>query len=618
MMLSKRQQKGFVRLFRTLALYVADETDPEPPNAVASPEREDDRILSAVEDIWGADGGTFWIDEFVERNPGRFNRRDLEIVSSWKDAVATDFCVTRMGSDSVLLTEGYAFVVRGLFGEVHEVLGTPSLCWAVLLPFDGVITYGWGLAAAMSPDPVLPTLPDRGLGWYRERGRLIRGERQFLKVAPEVKEELSRRRAELETSGDPNETIDGQHRGVLAGIWGDERMDLIMDNIGNVEEAQRSFRTALRDGIASRCMPGAPIPSLEDVLMTETRDEIVQWAKWLHLRRYSSLRKAELAHVVAHYFVQDPRDVLEILQEHGKPGVEGARRVFEAGGRLDVRFQDIETFRDFPDLNHPVVNGYRLGDIAVAHIPDEVMGVLGDADWDAETRRADRIYRAERFLEALVSYRGMVEVNEAFALTIVEPGLADFTLSDFRTMSEHLLKQELIACTFVELTGDIEGTFAMDPLLVRESGISLSDEDRDPESELLLGEVMEAQRTIEPRPVTGMKPGDDALGLTMNPLTNPRAREVIEYLDEHVPDSQDGFGFADRVMEGVILMGWQHDFHPAHVRTALNYEGFQGTPAQVRHIEDLFSRLFDEMPRWRNNGWSDAEVDEHLIHFARS
>ena len=200
-------------------------------------------------------------------------------------------------------------------------------------------------------------------------------------------------------------------------------------------------------------MAGTPISSLADVLMTRTRDEIVRCAKWLRLVRYSHLRKVELARWVAHFFVEDPKDVLDLLQEGGKLCVEGARRTFEAGGRLDVRLQDMKTFADFPRLCFPVLNGYRMGDILVAHMPDEVREALGGVDWDAEVARADVIDRAAHYLEALVSYRGMVEVREAFSILMTHPDYVDLRPCDLEMMNVIITRSELISCEFVKFTG---------------------------------------------------------------------------------------------------------------------------------------------------------------------
>ena len=625
MLLSKRQRRGFSRLFHSLTLFVADEEGIEEPLQGSAAFREEQRMLGATVLIWNTEDGREWIDSYVDWNPDGLNRRDLAVVASWKDAVAGAFCVKGVGANTVFLTEDYAFVVRGIVAEIHDLMETPVLCWGALLPFDGVITFSWGLAAVANPDAALRSLKDRGLEWYRERGRIVRTERQYLKVAPLVPnkvcalmedpgvEKAGGAGAAADASavaGDPYEVVAGQHRGVLAGIWGEERDRLGLDETKARVGEMVSVPAVVRKHFSSKCMAGTPISSLADVLMTGTRDEIVKWAKWLRLVRYSHLRKAELARDVARFFVEDPKDVLDLLQAGGKQCVEGARRTFEAGGRLDVRLQDMTTFVDFPKPCFPVLNGYQMGDILVAHMPDEVREALGGVDWDAEVARADVIDRAAHYLEALVSYRGIVEVGEAFSILMTHPDYVDLMPDDLETLNVVVMNTELISCQFVRFSGDNEGVYVMDPLLMREAGIgneNMAIRGR----EFLPEEILEAQRGIEPRPLSGLKPGDDAMGFFLSPDTNPLAREIITYLDERVPDGGDDYNFAERVLEDTILMDWQHDFNPDRLHMALTFQGFEGTSAQMRHLEGLFARMFDVMPRWLNNGWSNAEVGAH-------
>lgn len=203
------------------------------------------------------------------------------------------------------------------------------------------------------------------------------------------------------------------------------------------------------------------------------------------------------------------------------------------------------------------------------------------------------------------------------ALLKNEPGFADMAPCDLTTMSRHMNRPDLIACAFVALKSDDSyGEYAMDSLLLREANLDaehVKNGHVDVYGPFLPEEILMAQRGIEPRSVSGVKPGDDARGLFLSPDANPLAKEVISYLEERVPDGTNDPSFAQSVLVGVFSKGWQHDFSATHLRKVLSEHGFTGTPAQIHHLEGLFRRMFDEMPRWHNNGWSDAEVDAHRV-----
>jgi uncharacterized protein DUF6398 len=88
------------------------------------------------------------IDEFVRDNPANLKADDLEIVVTWKHAVAGKFYVFRyLKKYTVLLTSGdspnKAYGVLGLADPLEEVVGRslPRLVTTVLLPFQGQLIY---------------------------------------------------------------------------------------------------------------------------------------------------------------------------------------------------------------------------------------------------------------------------------------------------------------------------------------------------------------------------------------------------------------------------------------------------------------------------------------------
>jgi hypothetical protein len=88
------------------------------------------------------------IDQFVRENPANLTAEELDIVSSWRQAVVGKFYVFRhLKKYTVFLSSGgspnKAYGVLGLVDPLEEVVGPrlPVLTEAVLLPFKGQIIY---------------------------------------------------------------------------------------------------------------------------------------------------------------------------------------------------------------------------------------------------------------------------------------------------------------------------------------------------------------------------------------------------------------------------------------------------------------------------------------------
>ena len=93
-----------------------------------------------------------WADDalresFITTNPAGLPQADLALVASWQYRLARTFYIVRhLKKYTVFLldeTPAHAYGVLGLFSPIEEVAGPtlPVLVQAVLLPFEGQITY---------------------------------------------------------------------------------------------------------------------------------------------------------------------------------------------------------------------------------------------------------------------------------------------------------------------------------------------------------------------------------------------------------------------------------------------------------------------------------------------
>ncbi|MEM9568262.1 MAG: hypothetical protein AAF974_08130 [Cyanobacteria bacterium P01_E01_bin.34] len=87
------------------------------------------------------------IDEFVEENAQTFPQADLDLMSSWKQAVTGTFHIERLlKKHAIFIAEEQSAVygVWGLHDDFSELIpkqALPTMVEAVLLPFEGKIIY---------------------------------------------------------------------------------------------------------------------------------------------------------------------------------------------------------------------------------------------------------------------------------------------------------------------------------------------------------------------------------------------------------------------------------------------------------------------------------------------
>jgi hypothetical protein len=101
------------------------------------------------------------IDEYIKNNPDKLNENELEIVSSWKNAIVCDKAILfkHTKENSLFLTEDKVYGVVGLMDSFREMFHghTPIFLDIILLPFKNklvhegqIITYNLSFGRGMS------------------------------------------------------------------------------------------------------------------------------------------------------------------------------------------------------------------------------------------------------------------------------------------------------------------------------------------------------------------------------------------------------------------------------------------------------------------------------------
>jgi len=96
-------------------------------------------------------------------------------------------------------------------------------------------------------------------------------------------------------------------------------------------------------------------------------------------------------------------------------------------------------------------------------------------------------------------------------------------------------------------------------------------------------------------------------------LRLPAVCALRDYLDAHVPDTEDDYFFADAVIEDLIdymtfgMVGTQA--FQAYWEI-LQDHGFMPDEAHFHKVLDLLMNMANSMPTWMNNGWAPNELHE--------
>ena len=110
------------------------------------------------------------------------------------------------------------------------------------------------------------------------------------------------------------------------------------------------------------------------------------------------------------------------------------------------------------------------------------------------------------------------------------------------------------------------------------------------------------------RPLPPYSPDADAFDVIFD---NPCIQMLISFLDERIPDGQDDYLFADRVVEELVLGAIEiGDVQAMHAYT--HQLGLDGCCADETRLRQLVANVYDNVPSWENNGWSPREVRERL------
>ena len=609
MILQPQQARRFVKLFEQLMAYAAYEL------GILGNARgiglTDERILDVARELWKTDESRKLVAKYAYENPDGLSRADLAEVSAWKEAIFGRFAMARDGRDVLFLYGDHAFAVRGISREVDAATGRlPGFGETVILPFDGFITYGEALSMYdVDFGPGITASINGDVREHRAKGSVVSRASAFARESPIAREENLRqeaeefaRRTELEMNA--HELSSDQHEGALAGLSPEERKAAVEANSAKIDEAPQVaeiFREIALETVDGWVMKGKPTKSLATIMRRLPKENLLRAARRFKVPgNLSAMSRARLADGVITHMPCDIESLIGTAVLMGAQSIEDLRRVYDAGGAVDVPRNSVTKVGMVPRPTFPGMVLFCNDDTYQARIMDEAMEGLRDTDWDEWLERAREYDEGVRYLQLVAELRGISPVTEAVREAAEHSGAEPVTL--LLAAGERMRIDHGFPFFFVEMEDGV--SYLIHEILAEDCG--LDDEGR-PEYPDVLYDLLDEQADKVPRPIdelfsTGATDFYDWVAET------PRAQELLAYFDAHVPDGASDYAFADNDLMDVIFEASRNGSIEVVLRMLEEHEGFIPTEAQLNHVLGLITAVMNDTPRWTNNGWTPNEL----------
>ena len=607
-------------------------------------------FANALDDVKGSlVAHTLWdnveiIDDFVRDNPHRLPQRHLQTALNWKNALPGFYTLVRYQSGrAVLMNEAGVFSVCGVTYELEGEIGpAPAYVELVLLPFDDLIVYD-GFLQAYDVDGT-PAEMQRIQDEFENRCAhdgialtagdfMLRAEKHL--AAERDKELEALLSGTLQDAVSGNDALQpGFHRGALAGLSPLERETAVAEWMSE-RQADKTLLTS--NAFDERVRKREPATSLRDCLMLLTKSELEYVADALGMGGLMRLRKSEMVDEIA---IELPSavDLLRLTLLYANDGSYEMARTLARGGR--VAFGPDEFFSHFAEWPlEPYVFTFRGANGYESLIPSELRRTFDAADIESIDSLRRQYKQAASCIEACVMTCGVASVDDVYDQyrALVADALAredflqlarqveSFDGAAFGLWSyppseyfvHYTLMPDFVAreygrhqnASWTGLLRNVEtGDISFEAL---NRAIGQARDDLAFELERLdqyKRELVASQANLPMRPLSRTLLENDVLGEL---LDNPNVMRLRAFIDAHVPDGEDDYTFADRVVEAVVLSSVESG-NLQEVFSYLMELGLDHCSTDEGRIVTLATNVFNAMPSWENNGWSPQELYEQL------
>ncbi|MDB1805699.1 SEC-C metal-binding domain-containing protein [Eggerthella lenta] len=643
MILTYEQADRFYTLINALLGYANErfEVVRELPLPIVDLESQSKAALVA-ETLWDSVG---IIDDFVRENPFDLPKRFLDTALAWKDALTGSFVFAgHEDGRALLMGDEDVFAVAGIQLEPSELLSEwPDVVRTTLLPFDDLIVYDGMLnVLGIEFGPEVAASAQADFKERRAKG-LVRTAADFV-ARSRALNEAGRNRAVERLLADAERDAriaafgeqlpPGFHRGALAGLTEAERAAAFDERFDAWDEGRFEQKEAI---LRERALDREPAGTLEACLGLYTKTELEGVGRLLGLKGLSKLRKAELARAVAES-VPSSSELLRDMLAACSPGAFRTAKELACEGAVSFGAEDVSRRLYLTPLM-PYTFLFWQGGRFTAFAPEQTKCMLADVDFEEIERVRVRNEEVVTCAEACTTFYGVVSLDDAYQryreacsdpvtrrrfveLIEVEASffecgfelwerdgvdhLVHYAIGNDYAASEYA---RLHAPDFLDDLTSLADEVVDEDLI--EKALHRMGEGLGSEWEELDGYrrfLLEEHAKNPPRPLDPSALQRDALGALFELSTVVQLRN---FLDARVPDGEDDFFFADRVVEALVMgamegAGIQDLF--AYVREL----GLDACCEDDERLPKLITNVYNSLPSWENNGWSPQELLERM------
>lgn len=616
MHLSKKQSERFYKLIYPLAEFVVSQLAND-GNEFENVDFEEELLLHAFECIALHPS---YIDGFIASTELDLSQADENVLQQWKHPLTNFFQVKEYApnGNAIIRTPFGLVSVVGITQEISDLIpDVPAFAKMTLLPFEDKITYAVHIIEVpiVFGDGLLTMME----GWDesdKDEEPVSFSQDYVPKLLAYLKqhnieemEELERQiQRESDKANGALEPEEGFHRGVLAGLTPQERKAAIDENFDSVlKEVQSDAKESIRQHALFRAIHHAPEQSLMDC--------IVQFIAWLD----DAVKHDDYYESHPFYGLSIPECVDEALDTSllyllcscDADILKNIRTIYEQQSPLVFSASDDDLGKKLTPAEPLLFLFYDEQDeqfdlVMPQEISEKLEVYLEDTPWIGIENLRDMLHKAKEATAFAAELYGIIEYDKCLDIvaqhidadSILVDMLLRIAIWDGDTDFEVIDLDDVNYIVYWQLTQEfmLEGG--------PEEGID--DAEALEALDVFRSYIFDRQQEIEFRPLP-----DEYSNYYESITSTESAQQLIAWLDEHIPDGEQDFSYADNVIEQLVDT---RRFSPEPAASVHVLEDMGSLPDDFDDMQDLLSlvmRFINDIPLWQNAGWSSTQLLEN-------
>lgn len=414
-----------------------------------------------------------------------------------------------------------------------------------------------------------------------------------------------RQAGDCEMSEEDDGLPEGMHRGCLAGLSEEERAKVREKHFEDSCMPDELILSTL----VSRAIKCASKSSLVDVLSLECADQLIELAEELGIAEdLAGLDESEMARVIADAMISGKAQIAADVEERHTFSRKWLKRVLSEGGSISFSADNEEDLKAYQGMNAcwPYANMFLDKGIFTLKVPDELFPLLKALDWEGIDARYAAWKDAIHCADVCSDFYGIVPVAYVYdqylrwyGHSVSRVEFMGFIL-DARVQGEtdfyivELWDPYNMDCTHLASYKLLDSIIGIDEFVVEEELVT---------REEYLDYLVQRQFCIPRCPMPDALRDQTAFEWKMSlPATVP----FRNYLDAHVPDGDNDYSYAEKIIEGILFEDGPL-FENIDGAEYINRLGLAYDDESFDMAYGLWRGMMASLPCWETHGWSYVE-----------